>query len=52
MVTIAETDRLIIRTWMPEEDAEQAFQIYSDPEVTGFLMRVLRTWHHSVLSKG
>ncbi len=38
MVTIAETDRLIIRTWIPEEDAEQAFQIYSNPEVTRFLI--------------
>ncbi len=38
MVTIAETDRLIIRNWIPEEDAEQAFQIYSDPEVTRFLI--------------
>jgi [ribosomal protein S5]-alanine N-acetyltransferase len=38
MVTIAETDRLIIRTWIPEEDAEQAFKIYSDPEVTRFLI--------------
>lgn len=38
MVTIAETDRLIIRTWIPKEDAEQAFQIYSDPEVTRFLI--------------
>lgn len=38
MVTIAETDRLIIRPWIPEADAEQAFQIYSNPEVTRFLM--------------
>lgn len=37
MVIIAETERLIIRTWMPEEDAEQAFEIYGDPEVTQFM---------------
>lgn len=38
MVTITETDHLMIRTWIPEEDAEQAFKIYSDPEVTRFLI--------------
>ncbi|NMG06908.1 GNAT family N-acetyltransferase [Brasilonema sp. UFV-L1] len=38
MAIIAETERLIIRTWIPEEDAEHAFQIYSDPEVTRFLI--------------
>ncbi|MBD2308408.1 GNAT family N-acetyltransferase [Chroococcidiopsis sp. FACHB-1243] len=38
MSTIAQTDRLTIRSWIPEEDAESAFQIYSDPEVTRFLM--------------
>ncbi|BDA69246.1 GCN5-related N-acetyltransferase [Calothrix sp. PCC 7716] len=37
MTIIAETDRLIIRTWIPQEDAEQALKIYSDPEVTRFL---------------
>ena len=37
MTTIAQTDRLTIRSWIPEEDAESAFQIYSDPEVTRFL---------------
>ena len=37
MVVIAETERLIIRTWILEEDAYQAFQIYSDPYVTHFL---------------
>jgi len=38
MTTIAETDRLLIRTWNPEADAEQVFQIYRDPEVTRFLI--------------
>ncbi|BAZ27248.1 GCN5-related N-acetyltransferase [Kalymmatonema gypsitolerans NIES-4073] len=38
MTIIAETDRLIIRTWIPEEDAKQAFEIYNDPEVTRFLI--------------
>ncbi|MFN6514258.1 MAG: GNAT family N-acetyltransferase [Nostoc sp. CreGUA01] len=37
MTNLLETDRLIIRTWIPERDAEQAFAIYSDPEVTYFL---------------
>lgn len=38
MVIIAETNRLIIRTWHPAADAEQVFDIYSDPEVTRFLI--------------
>lgn len=38
MNTIAQTNRLIIRSWIPEEDAESAFEIYSDPEVTRFLI--------------
>jgi len=38
MSSILETDRLIIRSWIPEEDAQSAFQIYSDPEVTRFLI--------------
>lgn len=37
MNTIAQSDRLIIRTWIPEADAESAFEIYSDPEVTRFI---------------
>ncbi|MFN6535904.1 MAG: GNAT family N-acetyltransferase [Nostoc sp. EkiNYC01] len=37
MTNLLETDRLIIRSWIPERDAEQAFAIYSDPEVTYFL---------------
>ncbi|BAZ12625.1 GCN5-related N-acetyltransferase [Calothrix sp. NIES-4071] len=36
MTIIAETDRLVIRTWIPQDDAEQALKIYSDPEVTRF----------------
>ena len=38
MAIITETDRLLIRTWIPEEDAEQVFEIYSNPEVTRFLI--------------
>jgi [ribosomal protein S5]-alanine N-acetyltransferase len=38
MTVIAETDRLIIRTWIPQEDAEQALEMYSDPEVTRFFI--------------
>lgn len=44
MIVLAETERLIIRTWIPEADAEPAFWIYSDPEVTHFL----KTQVHSV----
>jgi [ribosomal protein S5]-alanine N-acetyltransferase len=33
---IAETERLIIRYWTPE-DADDAFTIYGDPEVTRYL---------------
>ena len=36
MSTIAETERLIIRSWTPD-DAEDAFAIYNDPEVTRYL---------------
>ncbi|MBW4446956.1 MAG: GNAT family N-acetyltransferase [Spirirestis rafaelensis WJT71-NPBG6] len=36
-MTIFETERLIVRNWIPEQDAEQAFEIYGDPEVTYFL---------------
>ncbi|PLZ07690.1 GNAT family N-acetyltransferase [Fischerella thermalis] len=38
MIILTQTDRLIIRTWVPEQDAEQAFQIYGDHEVTRFLI--------------
>lgn len=36
MSTIAETERLIIRYWQPD-DIEEAFTIYGDPEVTRYL---------------
>jgi RimJ/RimL family protein N-acetyltransferase len=36
-MTIFETERLIVRNWIPEQDAQQAFEIYRDPEVTYFL---------------
>lgn len=32
-----ETDRLLIRDWLPQEDAEQAFQIYGDSIVIQFI---------------
>jgi [ribosomal protein S5]-alanine N-acetyltransferase len=38
MNVLAETNRLIIRNWCPEKDAEQALKIYSDPEVTKFII--------------
>ncbi|HEY9737267.1 MAG TPA: GNAT family N-acetyltransferase [Trichocoleus sp.] len=38
MTQITETERLIIRGWDPPADAEQIYQIYSDPAVTKFLI--------------
>ncbi len=37
MTSLFETERLIVRSWIPEHDAEQAFEIYSNAEVTYFL---------------
>lgn len=37
MITIAETNRLVIRPWNLKTDVEPAFEIYSNPEVTHFL---------------
>jgi len=37
MTILLETERLIIRSWIPDDDAEQVFAIYSNPEVTYFL---------------
>ncbi len=37
MAVMFETERLIIRDWIPEQDAKQAFEIYGDPEVTRFI---------------
>ncbi|MEH2248940.1 GNAT family N-acetyltransferase [Nostoc sp.] len=42
MTILLETKRLIIRSWIPERDAEQAFLIYNDPEVTHFLGKASR----------
>ncbi|MCL6749480.1 GNAT family N-acetyltransferase [Nostoc sp. CCCryo 231-06] len=42
MTILLETERLIIRSWIPEGDAEQAFAIYNDPEVTHFLGKASR----------
>lgn len=43
MTQITETQRLTVRSWNPEVDAEQAFEIYSDPEVTKFLITKVNT---------
>ena len=37
MTAIFQTERLIIRKWLPENDAAQAFKMYNDPEVTRFI---------------
>ena len=37
MTNLLETERLIVRSWIPEFDAEQAFKIYGDPEVMRFI---------------
>jgi ribosomal-protein-alanine N-acetyltransferase len=37
MSILTETERLIIRDWMPQDEAEQAFEIYGDPEVMRFI---------------
>ncbi|MBD2606269.1 GNAT family N-acetyltransferase [Scytonema hofmannii FACHB-248] len=37
MTTLFQTNRLIIRNWIPEKDAESAFEMYSDPDVTRFI---------------
>lgn len=37
MNAIFETPRLIIRNWIPDTDAEQAFKIYGDPDVMRFI---------------
>jgi [ribosomal protein S5]-alanine N-acetyltransferase len=37
MNIIFQTERLIIRNWIPQADAPQAFEVYSDPDVTRFI---------------
>ncbi|MBD1995515.1 GNAT family N-acetyltransferase [Leptolyngbya sp. FACHB-541] len=37
MAILTETERLVIRNWIPQDDAEQAFEIYGDPEVMRFI---------------
>ncbi|WP_414623933.1 GNAT family N-acetyltransferase [Calothrix sp. CCY 0018] len=37
MITLLETERLIIRRWIPEIDAKQAFEIYGDAEVMRYI---------------
>jgi len=38
MPNFAETERLTLREWQPEADAEAALQIYQHPEVTRYLL--------------
>jgi RimJ/RimL family protein N-acetyltransferase len=38
MAQITETQRLTIRKWNPQVDAECAFEMYSNPQVTRFLI--------------
>ncbi|MDX2271475.1 MAG: GNAT family N-acetyltransferase [Cyanobacteriota bacterium] len=40
---LAETQRLILRSWQPDRDAMHALSIYGDPEVTRFLMTKITT---------
>ncbi|MCU0534051.1 MAG: GNAT family N-acetyltransferase [Hydrococcus sp. Prado102] len=37
MATLFETERLIVRNWIPQEDAAQAFEIYGDREVMRYI---------------
>jgi [ribosomal protein S5]-alanine N-acetyltransferase len=37
MTTLFETQRTIVRNWIPEKDAVQAFEIYGDREVMRFI---------------
>jgi ribosomal-protein-alanine N-acetyltransferase len=37
MTILCETDRLIIRNWIPQADAAAAFEMYGDPEVMRFI---------------
>lgn len=37
MTVFFETERLIVRDWMPQRDAPQAFEIYGDPQVMHFI---------------
>jgi len=42
VATIFQTQRLIIRQWIPEADAAQVFEMYSDPDVTRFIRGMLQ----------
>ncbi|HHP7243406.1 MAG TPA: GNAT family N-acetyltransferase [Elainellaceae cyanobacterium] len=37
MTIVAESDRLILRDWNPETEAERAFEIYGDPDVMRYI---------------
>ena len=37
METLFQTERLLVRSWTPQEDASQAFAIYGDSEVMRFI---------------
>lgn len=39
MDTIFESERLLVRKWVPEADAAEALEIFGDPEVVRFLHR-------------
>src|SRR4051812_5004468 len=39
MATLCETERLVLRNYDPDGDAEAAFDMYGDPEVMQFLGR-------------
>ncbi|HIK18225.1 MAG TPA: GNAT family N-acetyltransferase [Leptolyngbyaceae cyanobacterium M33_DOE_097] len=62
MPTFAETDRLILREWQPEADAEAALQIYQHPKVTRYLLtrmesveqarETLRRWQSRFMQAG
>jgi RimJ/RimL family protein N-acetyltransferase len=49
MTKVLETERLIIRNWIPEKDTEQVFEMYNDPEVIYFLGNGARL--HSIESQ-
>jgi ribosomal-protein-alanine N-acetyltransferase len=37
MTIILQTERAILRTWSPDDDAEEGFRIWSDPEVMRYV---------------
>lgn len=41
MTTVFQTQRLTIRQWIPQADAAQVLEMYSDPDVTHFINGIL-----------